>query len=264
MTELRLGMIGFGAIGQQIARQLSTVPVGAILSTPRALEQTRAVAPAGALVTADWDAFAAFAPTLVVECAGHAALRALGVRVLGLGADLVIASVGALADHETEADLRRAAERGGRIVIPSGALGGLDVLGSARHAGLDKVRYESRKAPAAWLGTPAEDTLDLRAVTSPVVFFTGTAREAALAFPKNANVAATVALAGTGFDATEVALIADPEATGNRHVILASGAFGEIAISVNGRVLPDNPKSSVLAPSSLTRAIEMAVARCVI
>lgn len=269
MREPRIAMIGFGAIGRQVARQIQAiglpVRIGAILTTPRSLEPARAETPPGTLVSDDWAELAAFAPELVIECAGHAALRALGAKVLALGADLVAASVGALADPSTEAGLRAAARaHGGRLIIPSGALGGLDVLGAARHAGLDAVSYESHKAPAAWAGTPAEERIDLAAITAPTPFFEGTAREAALAFPKNANVAATVALAGTGFDATRVTLIADPAATGNRHVIRARGRFGEISVSVNGLVLPENPKSSILAPSSLTRAIEQAVAEVVV
>ncbi len=92
-------------------------------------------------------------------------------------------------------------------------MGGLDALAAARRAGLSSVSYVSRKPPAAWLGTPAERVADLSALTAAAAVFTGTAREAALAFPQNANVVAAIALAGLGFDETQVTLMADPAVT---------------------------------------------------
>jgi aspartate dehydrogenase len=129
------------------------------------------------------------------------------------------------------------------------------VLGAARFAGLAEVIYTSNKAPRAWKGTPAEGMVNLDALTESTVFFTGNAREAALAFPQNANVAAAVALAGLGFENTRVQLCANPQATGNRHRIQAHGAFGEIDVSILGKTLPENPKTSVLAPYSLVRSL---------
>ena len=107
----------------------------------------------------------------------------------------------------------------------------------------------------AWANTPVATLVDLAALTEPVTFFAGNARDAALRFPQNANVAASVALAGAGFEATQVELVADPAATGNRHRIMAEGAFGAFEFSVMGRVLPDNPKTSMLAPFSLARSV---------
>jgi aspartate dehydrogenase len=92
-------------------------------------------------------------------------------------------------------------------------------------------------------------------VTGPEVFYEGSAREAALDFPQNANVVAAVALAGIGFDRTRVKLMVDPDSTGNRHLVTASGPFGEISTEVLARTLPDNPKTSMLAPYSLLRAV---------
>jgi aspartate dehydrogenase len=134
-------------------------------------------------------------------------------------------------------------------------LGGLDVLGAARFAGLQSVRYISRKGVKAWRGTLAEKLIDLGSVTEPTAFFEGNARSAALAFPQNANVAAAVALAGVGFAQTQVTLMVDPAATGNRHSISASGGFGEFEISVTGNTLPSNPKTSALAAYSLVRTL---------
>jgi aspartate dehydrogenase len=196
------------------------------------------------------------APDIVVEAAGHQALRTYGPQILEAGIDLLIASVGALADLSLELSLKqKAAQSGATILIPAGALGGLDALRSARWAGIEQVRYSCEKSPKAWLGTAAESMLDLAAVSAKHVFFTGTARQAALQFPQNANVAAAVALAGIGFDQTQVQLCADPEAAFNRHRVFAQGPFGNIDVVIEGRVLPSNPKTSMLAPMSLLDAL---------
>lgn len=255
-----IGIIGYGAIGQTLLRLLSqhaaALRVAAILEQPAQQEAARARVAASTRVVASVDELLAEPLDLVIECAGHAALKANGAAVLRGGVDLLVASVGALADSVIEAALREAAaQSGARIRIPSGALGGLDVLGAARLAGLDAVTYISNKAPRAWKGTDAEAMVDLDRLTQPVVFYSGNAREAALRFPQNANVAAAVALAGVGFERTRVELTVDPAATGNRHRIRASGAFGEIDVAILGRTLPENPKTSMLAPYSLVRSV---------
>lgn len=93
--------------------------------------------------------------------------------------------------------------------------------------------------------------LDLDTITTPTAHFTGTARQAALAYPKNANVAAAAALSGVGFDDTQVTLIADPTINANMHQIHAEGTFGTMDFSIAGHGLPDNPKSSALAAMSI-------------
>ncbi len=255
-----IGIIGHGAIGQTLMRLLAQhaplVRVAAILEQPAQQSAVRARIAESVRVVSSVDELTAEPLELVIECAGHAALKASGAAVLRGGVDLLVASVGALADPALEAALRQAAaQTGAHIRIPSGALGGLDVLGAARLAGLDAVSYISNKAPRAWKGTAAEDMVDLDRLTQPVVFYTGNAREAALRFPQNANVAAAVALAGVGFERTRVELTVDPAATGNRHRIRASGAFGEIDVSILGKTLPENPKTSMLAPYSLVRSV---------
>lgn len=195
-------------------------------------------------------------PSLVVECAGHAALAEHGAAVLKDGIDLVVASVGALANLELERTLREAAMAGAaHIRIPSGAIGALDALASARLGGLDSVRYVGRKSVMAWRGTAAERVVDLDAVTTATVIFEGCARDAALAYPQNANVTAAIALAGVGFDATRVTLIVDPAARGNEHQIEAEGRFGSLKFGVVNTSLPDNPKTSSLAAYSLLRCV---------
>lgn len=183
---------------------------------------------------------------LVVEAAGHAALATYGPEALARGADLLVASVGALADPALEERLLAAAGPG-RLILPAGALVGIDALAAAREGGLDAVTYIARK--------PAATLVPDRRLTGPEVILDGTAREAARAFPKSSNVAATVALAGLGFERTRVQVIADPDLATNRHTVTARGAFGSLEATVDGLPLPDNPRSSSLTAMSLLRCI---------
>lgn len=246
-------MIGYGAIGSFLISQLVQVPeieVCAVFSSPRPDNCSHPVVDSITELLST-------GPELVVECAGHTALHAFGETILRHGVDLLVASVGALADAELEEALRDASMRGnGRLLIPGGALGGIDALSTAREAGLTSVDYIGRKAPAAWRGTPAEKLVQLDRVTKPHTFIDCEARTAALTFPQNANVVAAIALAGLGFDKTRVKLVVDPDADGNLHSYIARGAFGEISASIRSKTLEANPKTSVLAPFSLVQAIK--------
>ena len=193
-------------------------------------------------------------PDAVFDCAGHGALRQHGEQVLRSGIDLVSVSSGALADQGLFDALMSAAQDGGaQLKVVSGAIGALDALSAAAVGGLDSVVYRGRKPPHGWVGSPAEDKLELASLSAPAVHFSGSAREAALAYPKNANVAASVALAGIGFDDTTAELIADPDATQNIHEIVAEGEFGRFEFRISGRPLPSNPKSSALTAMSVVR-----------
>ncbi|MDB5367793.1 MAG: putative L-aspartate dehydrogenase [Rhodospirillales bacterium] len=185
------------------------------------------------------------APDLVVECAGHEAVAQFAPAVLARGIDLVVASTGALADPSLEAELR-APRAAGRLFLPAGALGGIDAIAAASRGALAHVSLTTTKTPRGWGRESAlRETL-----------FDGTAREAALAWPKNANVAATLALAGLGFDATRVTLVADPAAAGNTHRIEAEGEFGRLVAETTGLAAPDNPRTSRLTALSILRVVE--------
>jgi aspartate dehydrogenase len=252
-SPLRIAVIGFGAIGSFVVEHLNAGPsieVSAVFSLPR--PEACAVP-----VVDNIEALLATKPDLVVECAGHEGLRDFGETVIRHGTDLLVVSVGALADAALERSLRNAAtDGGGRLLIPGGALGGIDALSTAREAGLDSVEYSGRKAPNAWKGTPAERMIELASVTQATTFLECDARTAALQFPQNANVVAALALAGLGFEKTKVRLIVDPAANGNNHSFVARGSFGEISTSIRSMTLPSNPKTSVLAPFSLIQTIK--------
>jgi aspartate dehydrogenase len=134
-------------------------------------------------------------------------------------------------------------------------MAGLDGLGALKRAGLTDVVYTSTKPPRAWLGTPAEEAVDLLSLTQAHVFFEGTAREAALAYPKNANIAATIALAGLGFDATRVRLVADPAAAGNSGQLDADSVVGRLQVRMGGAASA-NPKTSASTAFSLLKLIQ--------
>ncbi len=193
---------------------------------------------------------------LAADCAGHPALRQHGAGLLASGIDLVSVSSGALADADLYETLAAAARTGGaQLRVVSGAIGALDVLSAASVGTLANVTYRGRKPPGGWRGSAAEQKLDLDALTEPAVHFSGSARDAALEYPKNANVAASVALAGIGFDATRAELIADPGIQRNIHEIIAEGDFGRSTFRIEGNPLPDNPRSSAITAMSVVREI---------
>ena len=177
-TANRFALIGFGAIGQEIAGAVGKLGeadslVAALVRPGREAGATTAVHDVAGLLAAQ--------PSIVLECAGHQAVRDFGPAVLEAGLDLVVSSVGVLADSAF-AEALAAAERkgGGRLLIPAGAIAGLDGLAAASLAGLSRVTYTSFKPPHAWRGTPAEDAIDLDHAQEEVVFFEGSARQAAL------------------------------------------------------------------------------------
>jgi aspartate dehydrogenase len=254
-----VGLVGGGAIARVICRELIERHPHVRLAGVLVHDKAKATAhgmDARVRLTSSLSEMLGWRPKFIAECAGHAGLTEFGAAVLANGANLIVASVGALADPELERTLREAAALGGtHMRIPSGAVGGLDALAAARLGGLTSVTYVGRKPVAAWQGTKAEESVVLADISAATAVFEGTAREAALAYPQNANVAAAIALAGVGFDATRVTLIADPAARGNEHHIEAEGAFGRLTFTVAGKPLPGNPKTSSLAAYSLLRCL---------
>lgn len=257
---LRIAMIGCGAIGAGVLE---------LLQGDTDLVVDRVVLPAGAHPQAEC-ALARHAPRarlvtrlgagdpidLAVECAGHAAIEEHVIPALERGIPCLVASVGALSAPGMAPKLEAAAQRGGtQVQLLSGAIGGIDALSAARVGGLDSVVYTGRKPPQAWKGTPAERACDLDALTSACCIFDGSAEQAAQLYPRNANVAATLSLAGLGLQRTRVKLFADPAVTENVHHVEARGAFGSLEVTLRGKPLAANPKTSALTVYSVVRAL---------
>lgn len=250
---MKIGLIGRGAIAQYVRPGLDARghDLAAVLLRPDRVT-SGADGEFGSV-----DALPA-GVDLMIDCAGHAALTEYGPQILARGIDMISVSLGALADPSHAAALSQAAEKGGaRLHLASGAIGALDCLSAARVGTLTAVTYTGRKPPQGWRGSPAEAKVDLDGLTQgSEIHFDGSARAAALQYPKNANVAAAVALAGIGLDETRVKLIADASISHNIHEVTAAGDFGQFSFQISGVSLPDNPRSSALAAMSVLSKLD--------
>ena len=265
---MKIALIGCGAIGTsllELVKDDAGIEIAAIVVPAVAADAAQAVVQRLALSARVVDSVPAEGIDLVVEAAGHAAIEQHVLPALQRGVPAIVASVGALSAPGLPEQLEAAARQGGtQAQLIAGAIGAIDALAAARIGGLDTVRYTGRKPPHAWTGTPAEEGRDLAALTAEVVIFEGTAREAAQLYPKNANVAATVSLAGLGLDQTTVRLIADPGVAENVHQVEAAGAFGRFELTMRNQALAANPKTSALTVYSAVRALRGRVAPLVI
>jgi aspartate dehydrogenase len=261
-TLPRTAIIGCGAIGEEIVARF--VAAGAVdrvvvvLERPHNVDRARDLAAGRFPVVDRLDEVVDRRPQIAVECAGHNAVAAFGPALLRQGIDFLVASCGCLAERGLAKELVAAATSpgGGRLLVPSGAVAGLDGLLAARAEGLGTVTYRSAKPPVAWRGTLAEAAIDLARVSAPTVFFEGSARDAALSYPKNANVGVAVALAGIGLEKTRVHLVADPALKDPLGIIEAEGTLGRFRFETLAYAAPGNPKTSRLTAHSLMLALE--------
>ena len=196
---------------------------------------------------------------LVIEASSQQAAREVAPRVVSRGVDMMIMSVGSLVDDDyREALFKKAKEHEAKIFIPTGALCGVDGLRSAAGDEILSVTLITTKGPKSLEGVQylLDKGIDVYAVKEKTVVFSGTAREAVKYFPKNINVAATVALLGIGFDRTQVKIVLDPEATSNSHELQIEGNFGKSVAHTFNVPSPDNPKTSYLAVLSAIAALK--------
>ena len=253
-------LVGFGAIGRSIYQRLAGQP---LLRITHIVVRPARVAELQAQLGDSVQVVSQVPPTtrLVLECAGHAALADHVLPALQAGIECAVLSVGALSDAGLLEQLSQAADQGGtQLHLLAGAIGGIDALAAARLAGLSEVTYTGRKPPLGWRGSPAEAVVSLDTLDEAAVILEASAREAAALYPKNANVAATLSLAGLGLDQTRVRLIADPTVSENVHQVSARGEFGEMQITMRGKPLADNPKTSALTVLSALRFLHNRVA----
>jgi aspartate dehydrogenase len=261
---MRLGLIGCGSIGSTVVKaivsgRLPGVDLVGATDAAGINKAEKLTATAGCPFFAEVPALLDTKPDLVLEAASAEAVRSFAAGILECGADFMIVSVGALADAEFCGRLMEQAKREGRrIYVPSGAIGGLDIIKAAVLGGLEVCTLTTTKPPRALAGAPyvIERGMDLEAIRESTVIFEGSARQAARFFPQNLNVAAAVSLAGLGLDKTMVRIIADPAATRNVHEVFVRGDFGEATIRLVNQPSLDNPKSSYLASLSVIATLQ--------
>ena len=249
---VRAGLIGLGAIGRAVVRisceryPVEIAFIGALVRDPthhRATQQPEIVRTVDDLLVRD--------PEVVVEAAGHDALRAYGAAVLRAGVDLFALSSGALADAGLFEELESAARTGGaRLRLLSGAIGGLDAIRAAKIGGIDRVTHTTRKPARVLL--PPDDAATLKEARE---LYRGPARDGVRRFPDSVNVAAAVSLAGIGLDRTELRVVADPRIARNRHEVVVEGAFGRLEVTIENIPSEENPRTGRIVAMSVVRAL---------
>jgi len=236
---VRIGLLGCGNVGHLIATNNVGIEIAALFD--RINERAHALNTiCHASVFENFESFIQGDYPIVVEAASVEAVREFGVQILQNGKDIIILSVGALADVDFKSTLIETARKNKkRIYIPSGAIVGLDNLKVGQIAGMNRLILRTTKSPAS-LNIPVKERM---------LIFKGKANDCIRQFPKNINVAVALSLAA-GRDA-DVEIWVDPSAERNVHEILAEGTFGDISIKVSNVPSLENPATSYLAALSI-------------
>ncbi|MEM3510673.1 MAG: aspartate dehydrogenase [Nitrososphaerales archaeon] len=257
--KVRIGLIGCGAIGSEIAKAIDEGLVpnaelkAALDKNLQALhtlnthlkKRYKPVKTLAELLKTNID--------LIVEAASQQAVREYSEKILKSRKDLVVLSVGALLDRELLQRLLLLCQRYGcKIYVVSGALGGIDAVKAASIVGFSELSLTTRKHPRALASSPffAEKGIDPSSITEPTTLYEGGAVEAARLFPANVNVGATLTLAASPNREPTIRVIADPTLDVNIHEVVAKGKFGEISIVLKNKPFPNNPKTSYIAALS--------------
>ncbi len=260
MDVLKIGLIGCGSIGTALARYadkqrdiqlmfISDFEKGKAGELAKKLKHKPKVVKGPAEMSGC---------DLVIEAASQDAVRNHAIDILD-HSDLMLMSVGALADENLSSKVKKKAHATGRrVYMPSGAVAGLDALKSGSFGRIDSVTLTTRKPPAGLEGAPwiIKHDIGLRSIRKPTVVFEGTADDAARWFPKNINVSAALSLAGIGPGKTKVRIIADPFSDVNVHEVEILGSFGRITTTTENVPSPKNPKTSYLAALSAIATLD--------
>ncbi|MCX6773356.1 MAG: aspartate dehydrogenase [Candidatus Micrarchaeota archaeon] len=239
---MKIGLIGFGAIGSHIARQMKK-DVAWVVDADKSAKAKMASAGLKCKFFGSIPEECAGAD-LVVEAASQGAVPMLHECLPFC--DVMIMSVGALANKKLLVQLSvLAKEYGRKIYLPSGAIGGLDSIASA-DGKIRSVLLETTKDPKSLGRNDAKRT----------VVFEGSARQACKLYPKNVNVAATLSLAGVGFEKTKVRIVSDPKAKRNMHCITVESESGSMQFRFENEPFAENPKTSALAALSAISRIK--------
>lgn len=257
MPKKIVGLVGCGTIGTHLAlaidsRSIANASlVGLFDVVDNNAKKLKSKLMSSPEVHSDVESLIDSPVDIIIEAASQEAVRKFGKPIINAGKDLMIMSVGALADTSFLAELLdQPAIRQDRskIYVPTGAIAGIDAIRSVKHL-LDSITLTTTKSPKALAGAPffATRDIDLDVITKLTEIYEGPTAEAVKLFPVNVNVAAVLSLAGLGADKTKVRVLVDPHATTNQHEIVATGGFGDIKITVNNVTAPGNPKTSFLA-----------------
>jgi aspartate dehydrogenase len=257
MGTTRVAIAGLGAIGRAVARRLRDGIAGVELAAVSARD--------GAKAKAFLDAEGIACPVvaieelpahadLAVECAPAALIENICRPMLAAGKQVMVLSCGALLPRPDLIELAK--QHGGRIIVPTGALIGLDAVAAAAEGEIRTVRMTSRKPPQGLAGAPylVAHNISVEGLNAPKLVFSGSAREAAKGFPANVNVAAALALAGIGPDQTTIDIWADPGVTRNCHSIEVESDSARFSMSIEN--LPsENPKTGKIVALSVIAAL---------
>jgi aspartate dehydrogenase len=264
---LRLAVAGLGAIGMRTAQAVDAGEVPGIRlvavsakNLDRARERVSGftgkpkVLPLGELASS---------ADIVVECAPAAVFAELASAVIESGGCLVPLSVGALLDYPELVE--RARETGARIVVPTGALIGLDTVRAMAEGRIHEVTLMTRKPPGGLAGAPylVENGIDISNLAEPLCVLRGNARQAAAAFPANVNVAAALALAGVGPERTQVEVWADPTIDRNIQSVSIVSDSGEATMTMNNVPSADNPRTGRIVANSVVTTLRRMTATLV-
>jgi len=253
---LDVGIVGCGAIGTILARFITEDASGLRLVSisDRHIEKSERLAstltPQPLIESVSQ---MAEHTDIIVESASVSAVPEVARTALSHGSQVMIMSVGALADPELRSELVELAKKNNtKIHVPSGAIIGIDGIKAAKIVGMKRVVLKTRKHPESLKDAPyiKEKRINLDSLTEETLIFTGTAREATTAFPTNINVAATLSLAGIGPEKTSVEIYADPHLARNVHEIEVEGSFGRFTTRVENVPSSENPRTSYLAALS--------------
>lgn len=249
----RVAIAGLGPIGRRVAEALDCGIDGLALAAVSAqnpdkhrswlagLTKPPALLPIEAL---------AEAADIVIECAPAKLLRSIVAPFVTSGKTAVVLSVGALLDNEDLLELAK--QHGGQIVVPTGALIGLDAVTAAAVGTIHSVRMVTRKPIQGLAGAPyiVQNNIDIERITEPLKIFEGTAREAAKGFPANLNVAVALSLAGIGPDRTMLEIWADPTVTRNVHRVEVESDSARFSMGIEN-IPSENPKTGRITALSV-------------
>jgi aspartate dehydrogenase len=258
MASTRVAIAGLGTIGRALARELNHGVPGLALSCVAAGSRARAQAfldeediACPVLELNDLPAHA----DLAIECAPAAVIEDICRPMLQAGKQVMVLSCGALLPRPDLVELAKA--HGGRIMVPTGGLLGLDAVAAAAEGTIHSVRMTTRKPPQGLKGAPylEKNGISVDGLNEAKRVFSGTAREAAAGFPANVNVAAALSLAGIGPDRTVIDIWADPAVTRNCHTIEVDADSARFTLSIENVPSEENPKTGKITALSALAAL---------